>query len=41
MIKLPKDHAIVMLLAIGKAAKPANTKGGYLPLKEILVENTF
>ena len=41
LIKLPKDHAIGMMLAIGKAAKPANPKGGYLPLNEIVVENTF
>ncbi len=41
LIKLPEDHAIGMMLAIGKGLKPANPKGGYLPLNEILLENTF
>jgi nitroreductase len=41
LIKLPKDHAIGMLLAIGKGIKPANPKSGTLPLSEILVENHF
>lgn len=41
LVKLPKDHALGMMLAIGKGIKPANPKGGYLPLGEILFENTF
>lgn len=41
LINLPKDHVIGMMLAIGKAAKPANAKGGYLPLSEIVIENRF
>lgn len=41
IIKLPSDHAIGMLLVIGKATQPAQPKGGYLPLNEIIIENQF
>ena len=41
LIHLPADHAIGMLLVVGKAAKPAQPKGGYLPLPEIIVEDRF
>jgi nitroreductase len=41
LIHLPADHAIGMILTIGKAAKPANPKGGYLPMHDILFENSF
>lgn len=41
LINLPKDHAIGMMLAIGKAAKPANPKGGYLDKSDILIDNRF
>jgi nitroreductase len=41
LINLPDDHAIGMLLAIGKGITPARDKGGYLPLDEIVIENTF
>lgn len=41
LINLPQDHAVGMMLAIGKAIQPANPKGGTLPLAEIMVENRF
>jgi nitroreductase len=41
IIKLPADHAIGMLIVVGKATKPAHPKGGYLPLSTIVVENHF
>lgn len=41
IINLPQDHAIGMLLVIGKGTKPAHPKGGYLPLSEIVFENRF
>jgi nitroreductase len=41
LVNLPDDHAIGMLLAIGKGITPARDKGGYLPLDEILLENSF
>lgn len=41
LINLPADHAVGMLLAIGKGTAPAREKGGFLPLDEIVVENAF
>lgn len=41
LIKLPKDHVVGMMITIGKAAKPAQGKGGYLPLHEVVVNNRF
>ena len=41
LINLPTDHAIGMLLVIGKALKPAHPKGGFLPQAEIVIENRF
>lgn len=41
LVNLPEDHAVGMLLAIGKGIAPAREKGGFLPLSEIVVENAF
>lgn len=41
LIKLPDDHLVGMLLAIGKATKPAFAKPGYIEKSEMLIENTF
>lgn len=41
LIKLPQDHLIVMLIAIGKATQPAWARGGLLPAEQILVNNRF
>ena len=41
LIKLPEDHVVVMMIPIGKAEKPANNRGGQLPLEEVLIENHF
>lgn len=41
LVNLPADHAVGMLLAIGKGTAPAREKGGFLPLDEIVVENAF
>lgn len=41
VINLPADHAIGMLLVIGKALKPAYPKGGFLPQAEVVIENQF
>ena len=40
-INLPSDYVIGLIVAIGKAQKPANPKGGFLPISEIMVENHF
>ncbi len=41
LINLPEDHLIGMMLAIGKARKSANPKGGHLPLSAVLFEDGF
>lgn len=41
LIKLPKDHIITMMVVVGKATKPANPRGGQLPLSEVVFENHF
>ena len=41
LINLPSDHVIGMMLTIGKAAKPAQPKGGFLPMDEIVVSDRF
>ena len=41
LVNLPADHAVGMLLAVGKATAPAREKGGFLPLADIVVENAF
>ena len=41
LIKLPDDHLISMFVVIGKALQPARPRPGQLPLKSVLVENTF
>lgn len=41
IINLPEDHAVGMLLAIGKGIAPARGKGGFLPLGEIVVTDRF
>jgi nitroreductase len=40
-IQLPQDHVIGMIVTIGKASKPAQPKGGYLPEHEMIKENHF
>ncbi|WP_027856623.1 nitroreductase family protein [Marinobacterium jannaschii] len=41
IVNLPEDHIFVMMVAIGKAAKPANGRGGQLPLSEVVLQNSF
>jgi nitroreductase len=41
LIHLPADHAIGMLLAIGKGTKPAWPKAGFIEKSELLIENHF
>ena len=41
LINLPDDHVIVMMIAIGRATKPAGPRGGQLPLNELVFENRF
>lgn len=41
LIRLPADHAIGMMIAVGKSIKPAQPKGGQLPWEDIVVKNRF
>jgi len=41
LIHLPDDHMISMMVVVGKATKPASSRGGQLQLSEIMFENSF
>jgi nitroreductase len=41
IINLPDDHLIVLMIVVGKAAEPANIRGGQLPLDKVVFENKF
>ena len=41
IIKLPKDHIISMLIAVGKQTKPAMPRGGQLPLDKVIFTDKF
>lgn len=41
IINLSDDHIITMMITIGKALKPANPRGGQLPLNEVTVQDHF
>ena len=41
LIKLPDDHVMGPMVAIGKGTKDAWPKPGQLPLEEVVVENRF
>ncbi|MEM1223672.1 MAG: nitroreductase family protein [Verrucomicrobiota bacterium] len=41
IINLPENHVIGMLITVGKALKPANPRGGQLPLEEVVFQNQF
>lgn len=41
IIKLPEDHVISFMIAVGKGTQPAWPRGGQLAYDEVVVENTF
>ncbi len=41
LIQLPEDHAIGMMITVGKALQPARERGGQLPLSEVVIRNQF
>lgn len=41
LINLPEDHAIAMFVAIGKATKDANPRGGQISVEEALIQDKF
>ena len=41
VINLPENHLIVLMIVIGRAAEPANMRGGQLSLDKVVFENKF
>lgn len=41
IIKLPEDHVISFMIAVGKGTQPAWPKPGQLPYKEVVITDTF
>lgn len=41
IIKLPEDHVISFMIAVGKGTKPAWPRPGQLSYEEVVVQNTF
>lgn len=41
IINLPEDYLIVLMIVVGKAAEPANSRGGQLSLDKVVFENRF
>ncbi|MEB3886037.1 nitroreductase family protein [Lyngbya sp. CCY1209] len=41
IIKLPEDHAIAFMIAVGKAVKPASPRGGQLDLSEVVIRDSW
>lgn len=41
IINLPSDHVVGMIVVVGKGIKPAHPKGGFIPLKEAVITDTF
>ena len=41
LIGLPEDHAVGMMIAVGKATKPAWPKPGQLPYEDVVIRNRF
>ena len=41
IIKLPENHVISMLMAVGKQTKPAMPRGGQLPLDKVVLIDKF
>lgn len=41
IINLPQDHIICMMITIGKALKPAQPRGGQLPISDVMVTDHF
>lgn len=41
LINLPQDHVVAMFVAIGKGIKEPWSRGGQLPMGEVVVQNRF
>jgi len=41
LLKVPESMEVVMMITVGKAAKPAQPKGGQWSLEDVVFENSF
>jgi len=41
LIRLPANHAIGLMLVIGKAIQPARSRGGQLPVEDVIIQDRF
>ncbi len=41
LINLPADHTIAMFVVVGKPLRPAQPRGGQLPMSEVVIRNQF
>jgi nitroreductase len=41
IIRLPENHVISFMIAVGKGTQPAWAKPGQLDFSEVVIENTF
>ncbi|MCA1901283.1 MAG: nitroreductase family protein [Candidatus Hydrogenedens sp.] len=41
LINLPQDHVVAMMVAVGKATKPAWPRAGQLPYEEVVIIDKF
>jgi nitroreductase len=41
LINLPADHAIALMVAVGKGTQPAWPRPGQLPYEQVVIENRF
>ncbi len=41
LIKLPEDHLIGMFITVGKRSKDAHSRGGQLPLSDVVIKDKF
>ena len=41
IVKLPENHVISMMMAVGKQTKPAMPRGGQLPLNKVVFTDRF
>lgn len=41
LINLPADHTISMFVVVGKPLRPAQPRGGQLPMSEVVIRNRF
>jgi hypothetical protein len=41
LVRLPADHVLAFMIAIGRAVRPSGPKPGQLPLAEVVIHGRF